>query len=87
VLHAWSQKLKIHPHVHCVVPAGGLSLDHTRWIRSRDNYFLPKEVLRDFSWQVRGCSQAGLPRRPAPLPGRPETTTNRNRCLYRSTSS
>jgi len=47
VLHTWSQKLKIHPHVHCVVPAGGLSLDHTRWVRSRDNYFLPKEVLRE----------------------------------------
>src|SRR6516165_12783512 len=47
VLHTWSQKLKIHPHVHCVVPAGGLSLDHTRWIRSRDNYFLPEEVLSE----------------------------------------
>ena len=47
VLHTWSQKLKIHPHVHCVVPAGGLSLDHTGWVRSRDNYFLPKEVLRE----------------------------------------
>jgi len=47
VLHTWSQKLSIHPHVHCVVPAGGLSPDHTRWIRSRDNYFLPKEVLRE----------------------------------------
>jgi hypothetical protein len=45
VLHTWSQKLNIHPHVHCVVPAGGLSPDHTRWIHSRDNYFLPKEVL------------------------------------------
>ena len=47
VLHTWSQKLNIHPHVHCVVPAGGLSLDHTRWVRSRDNYFLPKGVLRE----------------------------------------
>jgi len=46
VLHTWSQKLTIHPHVHCVVPAGGLSPDHTCWVRSRDNYFLPKEVLR-----------------------------------------
>ena len=46
VLHTWSQKLSIHPHVHCVVPAGGLSPDHTRWIPSRDNYFLPKEVLQ-----------------------------------------
>jgi rubredoxin len=47
VLHTWSQRLSIHPHVHCVVPAGGLSLDHTRWVRSRDNYFLPKGVLRE----------------------------------------
>jgi Putative transposase/Transposase zinc-binding domain len=47
VLHTWSQKLKIHPHVHCVIPAGGLSLDHTHWVRSRDNYFLPKKVLRE----------------------------------------
>ena len=46
VLHTWSQKLSIHPHVHCVVPAGGLSLDHTHWVRSRKNYFLPKPVLR-----------------------------------------
>src|SRR6516225_2259800 len=47
VLHTWSQQLNAHPHVHCVVPAGGLSLDHTRWVRSPDNYFLPKEVLRE----------------------------------------
>jgi Putative transposase/Transposase zinc-binding domain len=47
VLHTWSQKLSAHPHVHCVVPAGGLSLDHTRWVRSRDNYFLPKQVLAE----------------------------------------
>jgi hypothetical protein len=47
VLHTWSQKLTAHPHVHCVVPAGGLSPDHTRWVRSRDNYFLPKEVLSE----------------------------------------
>jgi len=46
VLHTWSQLLRIHPHVHCVIPAGGLSLDHTRWVRSREKYFLPKEVLR-----------------------------------------
>jgi len=46
VLHTWSQKLELHPHVHCVVPAGGLSLDHTHWVRSRKNYFLPKKVLR-----------------------------------------
>ncbi len=47
VLHTWNQKVRLHPHVHCVVPAGGLSLDHTRWVHSPDNYFLPKAVLRE----------------------------------------
>jgi hypothetical protein len=46
VLHTWNQKLLLHPHVHCVVPAGGLSLDHTRWIRSHPRFFLPIYVLR-----------------------------------------
>jgi len=46
VLHSWSQQLNLHPHVHCVVAAGGLSPDHTRWIHARENYFLPKKVLR-----------------------------------------
>src|ERR1017187_929948 len=46
VLHTWDQRLQLHPHVHCVVPAGGLSLDHTHWIRSPQNYFLPKPVLQ-----------------------------------------
>jgi len=46
VLHTWNQKLQLHPHVHCVVPAGGLSLDHTRWIRSHPRFFLPIPVLR-----------------------------------------
>ena len=47
VLHTWNQKLQIHPHVHCVVPAGGLSLDHTRWIPSHPRFFLPLPVLRE----------------------------------------
>src|SRR5438034_446566 len=38
VLHTWNQKLQHHPHVHCVLPAGGLSLDHTRWIKSRSSF-------------------------------------------------
>jgi hypothetical protein len=46
VLHTWSQKLGLHPHVHCVIPAGGLSLDHTHWVKSRDRFFLPIHVLR-----------------------------------------
>ena len=45
VLHSWSQKLDLHPHVHCVVPAGGLSADGTRWIKPRYDFLLPVEVL------------------------------------------
>jgi hypothetical protein len=46
VLHTWNQKLQLHPHVHCVIPAGGLSPDRTRWIRSHPRFFLPIHVLR-----------------------------------------
>jgi|SRR5271157_2241619 len=45
VLHTWSQKLTLHPHVHCVISAGGLSLDHTHWVRSQKRFFLPLKVL------------------------------------------
>jgi len=45
VLHTWNQKLGLHPHVHCVVPAGGLSPDGTRWIQPRYPFFLPVKVL------------------------------------------
>ena len=57
VLHTWNQKLQLHPHVHCVVPAGGLSRDHARWIRSRPRFFLPIAVLRRV---FRGKFVAGL---------------------------
>src|SRR6266436_3819144 len=46
VLHTWNQKLGLHPHVHCVIPTGGLSLDHTHWVKSRDRFFLSIHVLR-----------------------------------------
>ena len=45
VLHTWNQKVEYHPHIHCIVPAGGLSPDHTRWIHTRYRFFLPIEVL------------------------------------------
>src|ERR1700739_932322 len=45
VLHTWNQKLSLHPHVHCVIPAGGLSLDHTHWVKSQNRFFLPLKVL------------------------------------------
>lgn len=45
VLHTWGQNLLHHPHVHCVIPAGGLSLDHSRWVHSQSGFFLPVRVL------------------------------------------
>jgi hypothetical protein len=45
VLHTWSQNLLHHPHVHCLVPAGGLALDGSRWISCRRKFFLPVRVL------------------------------------------
>ena len=45
VLHTWGQNLLHHPHLHCVVPGGGLSSDHQRWISCRQDFFLPVRVL------------------------------------------
>jgi hypothetical protein len=45
VLHTWGQNLMHHPHVHCVVPAGGLSSDGANWISGIANFFLPVRVL------------------------------------------
>ena len=45
VLHTWSQQLVHHPHVHCVVPAGGLSADGSRWVSCHPKFFLPVKVL------------------------------------------
>lgn len=46
VLHTWGQTLTLHPHVHCVIPAGGFSPDGRRWLHSRrKNFFLPVRVL------------------------------------------
>ena len=51
VLHTWGQALTHHPHIHCVVPGGGLSPDGTRWIASRPNFFLAvKPLSRLFRW-------------------------------------
>jgi Putative transposase/Transposase zinc-binding domain len=57
VLHTWGQNLQFHPHVHCVVPGGGLSPDGTRWVASPSNFFLPVRVL---SRVFRGKFLAGL---------------------------
>jgi hypothetical protein len=45
VLHTWGQNLQHHPHVHCVVPGGGLALDGARWVATSSRFFLPVRVL------------------------------------------
>jgi Putative transposase/Transposase zinc-binding domain len=90
VLHTWNQRLGLHPHAHCVIPAGGLSLDHTRWIKSRYRFFLPIKVL---SRIFRGKFVAGLKQafkngrlsfhgKLAPL-AQPKTFATRLRSLFR----
>ncbi|HEV2472669.1 MAG TPA: IS91 family transposase [Chthonomonadales bacterium] len=59
ILHTWGQTLQRHPHIHCVVPGGGLSPDHKRWISSPPRFFLPVRVL---SRVFRGKFVAGLRR-------------------------
>ena len=59
ILHTWGQTLTPHPHIHCVVPGGGLAPDYSRWIASRSNFFLPVKVL---SRVFRGKFIAGLRR-------------------------
>ncbi len=57
VLHTWGQNLLAHPHVHCVIPAGGVSPDRRHWVHPRYRFFLPVRVL---SRVFRGKFVAGL---------------------------
>jgi hypothetical protein len=57
VLHSWDQRLLFHPHLHCILAAGGLAPDHASWISSSRRFFLPIEVL---SRVFRGKFVAGL---------------------------
>ena len=75
VLHSWGQTLDHHPHVHCIVPAGGISLDGSRWIACRPGFFLPVRVLSRLFRRLflegleRGPWQGRAPRPSAILPG------------------
>ena len=59
ILHTWGQNLLLHPHVHCLIPAGGLSADHGSWVHPRYPFFLPVKAL---SRVFRGKFVAGLKR-------------------------
>jgi hypothetical protein len=64
VLHTWGQNLQHHPHVHCLVPGGGLSVDGSRWVSCRPGFFLPVRVLsrlfrRLFLEKLKAAFEAG----------------------------
>jgi hypothetical protein len=59
ILHTWGQNLLLHPHIHCVIPAGGLAPDHQHWVNSGNKFFLPVKALRRL---FRGKFIAGLKR-------------------------
>ena len=64
ILHTWGQNLLHHPHLHCVVPGGGLSADGERWVSCRPSFFLPVRVLsrlfrRLFLAQLQAAFDAG----------------------------
>ena len=46
ILHTWTQTLVFHPHIHCVIPGGGLDPDHTQWRTTSERFFLPRRILR-----------------------------------------
>jgi len=63
VLHTWDQTLKDHFHLHCLVPAGALSFDHSRWIKARPNYLFPVKALsRVFRGKFLGLVQQACQR-------------------------
>jgi len=67
VLHTWGQNLQFHPHLHCVVPGGGLT-DHGRWISSRPDFFLPVRVLSKlFRRLLSGSTAGGIRCRPTEI--------------------
>lgn len=45
ILHTWGQNLMEHPHIHCIVTGGGLSLDKSKWIKNKNNFLIPVRVL------------------------------------------
>jgi len=73
VLHSWGQNMHFHPHLHCVVPGGGLSFLQERWIAAKRRFFLPVKALsrRFRKLMLKGLTKTvwymlSLPRGPHP---------------------
>jgi hypothetical protein len=71
ILHTWTRTLVYHPHVHYLVPAGGLSPDGRRWVSSRGKFFLPVKPLSDrFRTRLRQALERQAPEGVKDLPAR-----------------
>jgi hypothetical protein len=57
ILHTWDQRLNLHPHIHCVVPGGGLTSDKTSWVSSSKNFLV---AVRKLSLVFRGKFLSGM---------------------------
>jgi hypothetical protein len=68
ILHTWGRQLQYHPHIHYIVPGGGLSKDRAEWLPSRANFFVPVKALSPISRAVfkQEIAKAGLLKRIAP---------------------
>ncbi len=67
ILHTWTQLLLFHPHLHCIVPGGGLDPGHTHWISTRADFFLPGRVLAEvFRGKLLSTLQAAIDRAEIP---------------------
>jgi hypothetical protein len=66
VLHSWGSALTHHPHLHCIVPGGGISPDGERWVACRRDFFLPVRVLSRL-FRRRFCEQLAAAHRDGKL--------------------
>lgn len=80
ILHTWGQNLMFHPHVHCIVTGGGLSLDSRRWVNSRKKFFIPVKVMaKKFRGKFLACLKEAFNSNSLNLPGDIDTLGTKNK--------
>lgn len=86
ILHTWTRTLMYHPHIHMIVPAGGLSEDGMEWIRSKDTFFLPVKTLsRVFRGVFIRLLQKAAEQGALKVPdGYPDFATIKNKCYEKN---
>ena len=88
ILHTWNQKLQHHPHVHSVVPEGGISPDGSRWVRPRYEFFLPvKAMAKAFRGKFLDALQAALAAGELQFPGQLKKLSIRGPLLHSSVNA